>query len=121
MTVSTGTKGDPNMSNQKKGPEARTNARIRKKGQITISKDLLTALGAEEGDEIEFKVENGKLIGIPVVAVRIPKSQAWYWSNEWQAEERQVDQWIENGGLDRVSAQSADELIAELTKRMKKD
>jgi antitoxin component of MazEF toxin-antitoxin module len=43
---------------------------------LTIRKDLLTALGAEEGDEIEFKVENGKLIGIPVVAVRV-RTAVW--------------------------------------------
>lgn len=121
MTVTVKNKGVLLMNQQKSDRTVRASSRIRKKGQITITKEILQALGAEEGDEIQFKVEDGVLVGIPVVTVQVPKNQAWYWSEAWQAKEKSIDQWIENGGLQQNSAQTVDELVADLERRAKKE
>jgi bifunctional DNA-binding transcriptional regulator/antitoxin component of YhaV-PrlF toxin-antitoxin module len=121
MKVNEKNKGVLLMNGQQSDRIVRTSSRIRKKGQITITKEILQALGADEGDEIQFKVENGVLVGIPVVTVQVPKEQAWYWSEAWQAKEKYVDQWIEDGGLQHKSAQTADELIADLERRAKRE
>ncbi|MDR6552014.1 AbrB/MazE/SpoVT family DNA-binding domain-containing protein [Paenibacillus qinlingensis] len=49
--------------------EVRSKVTIRKKGQITIKKEILDAIHADIGDEIDFKVIDGVLIGTPVVSV----------------------------------------------------
>jgi bifunctional DNA-binding transcriptional regulator/antitoxin component of YhaV-PrlF toxin-antitoxin module len=118
MTVSTKSKGALIMEQKS---NRITSSRIRKKGQITITKEILQALGAEEGDEIQFIVEDGVLMGIPVTTVQVPKEQAWYWSEAWQNKEKLVDQWIEDGGLQQKSSQTADELIGDLEQRVKKE
>lgn len=50
-------------------------ARITSKGQVTIPKDVRTALGVKEGDSLVFEVENG---GARVSVIRKPVSFADY-------------------------------------------
>lgn len=50
-------------------------ARVTSKGQVTIPKDVRTALGVKEGDSLIFEVENG---GARVSVVRKPVSFADY-------------------------------------------
>ena len=68
---------------------------LRQKSQVTIPADILKALNLKTGDKLEFTVEDGKIIMQPVVTV--PKDQAWFWTEKWQADEKIVDEQIKNG------------------------
>ena len=46
------------------------------------------------------------------MAVKVPKSQAWFWSKPWQRKERAADQAIKSGRVRTFS--SAKELIRDL-------
>jgi hypothetical protein len=45
-------------------------------------------------------------------AVRVPKSQAWFWSKAWQRKEKAADRAIKQGKIKTFS--SASELIRDL-------
>lgn len=93
---------------------------IRKKGQITLTKELLDQIGAHENDEILWEVIDGKLVGTPYVSVSVPKHQAWYYSEKWQAAEREVDQWVAAGGLDNAPNYRTPEDAISALNRLKK-
>jgi len=64
-------------------------ARLRAKRQVTVPRDVAEAARLEEGDPIEFEmVEDGILMRPQKV---IDASQAWFWTPEWQAGEREAD------------------------------
>jgi antitoxin MazE len=63
---------------------------ITKKGQVSIPKEIREKLGLKPGDRIEFIIENGKLVGIPVMLV--PKEQAYFWTKEWQTLEKSAEE-----------------------------
>ncbi len=83
---------------------------LRQKSQVTIPADILKALNLKAGDKLEFTIQDGKIIVQPVVTV--PKDQAWFWSEKWQAEERIVDEQIKNGQV--KSFDNIDALIEDL-------
>jgi AbrB family looped-hinge helix DNA binding protein len=92
-----------------------TTARIRSRGQLTLPAEVREALRVAEGDEVEFtRHEDG------TVTVRglktIPADQAWFWSPEWQAGEREADEEIGRGDLSPVY-DDAEAMFADLEKR----
>jgi len=70
---------------------------ITKKGQVSIPREIREKLGLKPGDKIEFTVENGKIVGIPVAY--IPKDQMYFWSKEWQKYERDAENDKKNGRI----------------------
>ncbi len=68
---------------------------LKQKSQVTIPKPLVDKLKLRPGDKLEFTLEDDKIIIKPVLV--IDRSQAWYWSREWQAGEREVDRQIKEG------------------------
>ena len=70
---------------------------LRGRSQITIPKNIIENLGLKEGDNLNIEIENGKIIVKPVVMV--PKDQAWFWTEEWQKSEKQVDADIKAGRI----------------------
>jgi antitoxin MazE len=83
---------------------------LRQKSQVTIPADILKALNLKTGDKLEFTIQDGKIIMQPVVTV--PKDQAWFWTEKWQAEEKIVDEQIRNGQV--KSFDNIDNLIEDL-------
>lgn len=83
---------------------------VRKKNQVTIPKAIIESLEIKEGDLLDCVVQDGKIIITPKIL--IPKDQAWFWSSEWQAKEKEVQKEIEKKGVGR--AYTADELMKEL-------
>ena len=86
-------------------------ATLRGKGQVTLPSDVRKALHVEEGDELEFDVvEPG------VVAVRglkmIPADQAWFWTESWQAGEREASDELANEQV--TTFNDGDEFLAAL-------
>ena len=72
--------------------------KIGKKHQITIPKEVFEKLNLEEGEYVEVKAEEGKVVLIPQET--IPRDQAWFWKEEWQRKEREADKNIRNGELE---------------------
>jgi antitoxin PrlF len=92
-----------------------TTARVRGRGQLTLPAEVRDALHVGEGDEVEFtRHEDG------TVTVRglktIPADQAWFWSPDWLAGEREADEDIARGALSPVYS-SAEEMFGDLQER----
>ena len=61
---------------------------MRRRSTITIGKEIRKTLHlADEGEVFEIIVEDGRIILEPKKLV--PTDQAWYWTEEWQAAERE--------------------------------
>ena len=75
---------------------------LKQKSQVTIPKELVKKLNLSVGDKLEVEEKDGKLIITPVMV--IPKSQAWYYSKEWQDQEKKVDQQIAEGKIHEANS-----------------
>ena len=62
---------------------------LRGRGQVTLPAQVRLQAGIREGDNLIVTVEDGRIMLTP--ATLIPSDQAWFWTPEWQAGERQVE------------------------------
>ncbi len=85
-------------------------AQIRQNYQLTLPAEIRRRLGLKIGDLVEIVVKGYKLVLTPKRAVDL--EEAWFWTKEWQAAEREVDKEVKEGKLKR--ARSAEELIRKL-------
>jgi bifunctional DNA-binding transcriptional regulator/antitoxin component of YhaV-PrlF toxin-antitoxin module len=71
--------------------------KVRERGTITLPAALRKAARLDRPDsQVEARLrEDGVIELIPVIT--IPADQAWYWTEEWQAGEREVDEEIARG------------------------
>ena len=83
---------------------------VRKNAQITLPAGIRRKAHIEEGDILEAEVRGDEIILKPKKL--IDKSQAWYWTKEWQEAERQADEDIAAGRVKEFD--SAEELIKDL-------
>ncbi len=82
-----------------------------KNGTVTIPAQLRRQLGLDKpGAQVEIVVRDGEIVLVPHLAVRI--DQAWFWTPEWQAKEREVDEELAAGR--RTDLTSAAELVEHL-------
>jgi len=88
---------------------------VRAKGQVTIPAAVREAARLEEGDPVEVEIVDGGILLRPMKV--IDASQAWFWTPEWQAGERQADAEIAAGLGERF--ESDEEFLAALDARMK--
>jgi antitoxin PrlF len=81
------------MPAAKLGPETRFSARVkvRPKAQLTLPEEIRRALHISEGDEVEFSVHDDGTITVRGY-VSIPTDQAWFFTPEWLAGEREADE-----------------------------
>jgi AbrB family looped-hinge helix DNA binding protein len=69
---------------------------LRAKGQLTLPDDVRKAANLHEGDLMEAIVsDNGDVILRPLAT--IDRSQAWFWTKEWQAGEREASEQARRG------------------------
>lgn len=62
---------------------------LRAKGQLTLPEEIRAAARLEDGDLFDAEItEDGILLRPRKV---IDATQAWFWSREWQAGEREAD------------------------------
>ena len=87
-----------------------TLSKVTRHGQITLPAGVRRKLGIEEGDLIEIEVVDEKAVLVPKKL--IDKSQAYFWTQKWQAAEREADRDIEAGRVKTFD--SAEDLIREL-------
>ncbi|HET6456675.1 MAG TPA: AbrB/MazE/SpoVT family DNA-binding domain-containing protein [Armatimonadota bacterium] len=62
---------------------------VRKNAQITLPAGIRKKAHIEEGDILEAEVRGDEIVLKPKKL--IDKSQAWYWTEEWQKGEREAD------------------------------
>jgi antitoxin PrlF len=86
------------MPAAKMEPQPRFSARVkvRPKAQLTLPEEIRRALHISEGDEVEFSVHDDGTITVRGY-VSIPTDQAWFFTPEWLAGEREADEDIAAG------------------------
>lgn len=84
--------------------------KVTRQGQITLPAAVRRALQIEEGDYIEVSIANDSVLLTPKRL--IDRSQAYFWTPEWQAAEREADQDIAAGRVYKYG--DADSAIAAL-------
>ncbi|MGH9804066.1 MAG: AbrB/MazE/SpoVT family DNA-binding domain-containing protein [Candidatus Acidiferrales bacterium] len=87
--------------------------RIGGKRQITLPREAARRFGLGAGDELEARILDDRIELRPMVSV--PKAQAWFWSPEWQAREREAEQARQTGRYRQF--RGAKKLIAGLRKK----
>ena len=90
-----------------------THSRVTRHGQVTLPASVRRELGIKEGDLIEVVVEDEKAVLIPKRIV--DKSQAYFWTKEWQEAEREASADIAAGRVKTFD--SAEELVKELDEK----
>ena len=71
---------------------------VREKGQVTIPAGLRRAAHIEEGDPMEVELTAEGILLRPQKV--IDSTQAWFWTADWQAGEREASEQIAAGALD---------------------
>lgn len=92
-------------------PHFTTRVRVRPKAQLTLPEEIRRALHIGEGDEVEFAVHADGTVTVRGF-ISIPTDQAWFFTPEWLAGEREADEQIASGS-GRVFP-SAEEMFAHL-------
>jgi antitoxin PrlF len=77
-------------------PRLRARVKVRSKAQLTLPEEIRQALHIGEGDEVEFAVHDDGTVTIRGY-VSIPTDQAWFFTPEWLAGEREADEDIASG------------------------
>jgi AbrB family looped-hinge helix DNA binding protein len=72
---------------------------LRKKSQLTLPQSVRDKLGIEEGDFMDVRVRNGEIV--LKVKKLIDKEQAWFWSERWQQGEREAEDDIRAGRVQK--------------------
>lgn len=84
--------------------------KLRERSQITLPVEIVKKLNIKTGDSLEVKIEDDRIVITPVLVIN--RSQAWFWSKEWQDMEREVEEDIKAGRLGH--AKDVDDLIKQL-------
>ena len=88
-------------------------SKVTRHGQVTLPASVRRKLGIEEGDIVEVVVEDDKAVLLPKKIV--DKSQAYFWTKEWQEAEREASEDIRAGRVKTFD--TAEELIKELDEK----
>ena len=68
---------------------------VRSRWQITLPQEVREALHVSEGDDVAFVVEPGQVTMRGLKSV--PAEQAWFWTNAWQAGEKEASAQLATG------------------------
>lgn len=85
---------------------------LKQNSQITIPKSIVDKLKLKSGDRLDLIMENDEIKLKPVLV--IDRSQAWYWSKEWQDKIKEADKELASSRVKH--AKDADDLIQQLQK-----
>lgn len=83
---------------------------LRRRSQVTLPSDVVKKMKLQEGDNLDILVEDDKIIIKPVMV--IDRSQSWFWSKEWQTSEKEAEEDIEKGRVQK--AKDVKDLIGKL-------
>lgn len=88
---------------------------VRAKGQITLPDDVRRAAHLEEGDLLDAEITTEGILLRPQKL--IDATQAWFWTTDWQAGERDAD--VDRSAENVSVFASGEELLDALRKRSK--
>jgi antitoxin MazE len=83
---------------------------LRRRSQVTLPSEVVKKMKLREGDNLDIIIEDDKIIIKPVLV--IDRSQSWFWSKKWQEMEREADDDIKHGRVQK--AKDVKELIEKL-------
>jgi AbrB family looped-hinge helix DNA binding protein len=92
-------------------PVISARVKVRPKAQLTLPEEIRHALRIGEGDEVEFSVHGDGTITVRGY-VSVPTDQAWFFTPQWLAGEREADEDIAAGR--GTAHESADDMFAHL-------
>jgi AbrB family looped-hinge helix DNA binding protein len=92
-------------------PRISARVKVRPKAQLTLPEEIRRALYIREGDEVEFSVHDDGTITVRGY-VSIPTDQAWFFTPQWLAGEREADEDIAAGR--GAVHESADDMFSHL-------
>ena len=84
--------------------------KVTRHGQITLPSAVRRELGIEEGDIVEISVEEERAVLVPKRLV--DKSQAYFWTRDWQEAEKEADEDLKAGRTKTFD--SVEKLLEEL-------
>ena len=84
--------------------------RIRGKGQVTLPESVRRAAKLQEGDYLEVSTRGNEIVMRPKKLVNA--DQAWFWTDGWQAGEREASEDIAAGRTTR--SPNAKEFVKDL-------
>lgn len=90
-----------------------TYSKVTRHGQVTLPASVRKQLGIEEGDLIEVTVEDDRAVLLPKKL--IDKSQAYFWTKEWQEAEKKASEDIKSGRVKTFD--TAEDLIKDLDQK----
>ena len=92
-------------------------AHLNRKGQLTIPAGIRRAVGLEPGQAFQITMTRDGLVlyTIESESEEIDPDQAWFWTPEWQAKEREADEAIAAGDVQVFY--STEEFLASLGER----
>lgn len=76
--------------------------RLRHKGQLTIPEEIRRSARISEGDYMEVFVRGASIVLEPRTVV--DASQAWFWTDAWQAGEQEASADIQAGNTRRFES-----------------
>lgn len=77
--------------------------RLTSGGQVTLPKEIRLKTNMQAGDFVEVKLDGeGRIVLTPKKLV--DASQAYFWSEEWQSEERKADEDIKAGRVNQFNS-----------------
>ena len=65
------------------------------KHQVTLPKEIVRKMRLSSGDPLEVACEGDAIVLRP--QVHVPRDQAYFWSRDWQAGEREAEEDIRAG------------------------
>src|SRR5699024_7007818 len=86
--------------------------RFKKKSQVTVPSNIVAALDLQEGDDLQCLLVDGKIVLVQTISIQ--KEQALFWLQQWQKEEREVEQQIKDGKLSE--AKNLEDTLSDLDK-----
>ena len=87
-----------------------TYSKITRHGQVTLPASIRKKLGIQEGDIVEVLIEDDRAVLLPKKIV--DKSQAYFWSKDWQEAEKEANEDIKSGRV--KTFETAEQLIKDL-------
>jgi antitoxin MazE len=73
---------------------------LRDRSQVTLPAEIVKKLDLKTGDNLEITLEDDRIVIKPVLI--IDRSQSWFWSKEWQAKEKEVEDDISAGRIKKA-------------------
>lgn len=74
--------------------------KLGKSNQIAIPKEIVVTLGLKQDDLLDVYVQDNRIVIEPKIIV--PKDQAYFYTPEWQRDERAADEDIRKGRITKT-------------------